>query len=247
MGAFVSLFRKKPQGEIRRRVKVPPEYEQSYYDYDDIHRSFNGLSISKNRPESGGQPRQAPGRSRVERGSPSSGSSKPKPQWEIVKEEARRKLGLDTSFFNFGISGHTKTGKSSLINAILNSGEAAMTDVFEATESISHYNVKSVPNVVVWDIPGSGTRKHGSGKTYFMDKCLYMFDCLIILTQDTITEEEIGLAKLSLDVGMPVIFVRSRCDMTLMNLHHRGKIAKLDQDAADNFVDDSEKLFSVFV
>jgi hypothetical protein len=39
------------------------------------------------------------------------------------------------------------------------------------------------------------------------------FDCLIILLQDTLGEEEVKFAQAALKYSMRVMFVRSRCDL----------------------------------
>uniref|UniRef100_A0AC34FYP6 IRG-type G domain-containing protein n=1 Tax=Panagrolaimus sp. ES5 TaxID=591445 RepID=A0AC34FYP6_9BILA len=165
-----------------------------------------------------------------------------RPTFQSIKETAQRELGLDTSLYNFGISGHTKTGKSSLINAILNENAAA-TGVFETTHKMTKYAVPSLPNVCVWDIPGSGTDSH-KAENYFEEKKLYVFDCLIILTQDCLTEEEIKFAREAISYGQPVLFARSRCDATLENMVAMDEIDEADQDAADSFVQDMYLKFS---
>jgi small GTP-binding protein len=153
-----------------------------------------------------------------------------------IKAEARKELGLDTDKYNFGVSGHTKAGKSSLVNSFLKN-EAAAVGEFETTQTISKYEVPAMPNIVLWDIPGSGTQNH-SAQTYFTSKKLYVFDCLIILTQDMLTQEEISLALDAIRHNQPIIFARSRCDVTLENMKKMRRIPQLNQEAADKFVDE---------
>uniref|UniRef100_A0A914QWW4 G domain-containing protein n=1 Tax=Panagrolaimus davidi TaxID=227884 RepID=A0A914QWW4_9BILA len=131
---------------------------------------------------------------------------KEKPESDIIIPEdmqetmrkAKEDLKLDTAnCYNFAFVGHTKTGKSSLINAIRG---------IEDTH----------PDAA--------------------DKCLCAFDCLIIVTQDTLGKEEIDFAIKSLKYNQPIAFVRSRCDIVLHNAKLRKEIKKIDQQAIHSYI-----------
>lgn len=51
----------------------------------------------------------------------------------------------------------------------------------------------------------------------FSDKGLCAFDCLIILTQSTLCQEDVNFATCALKYHQPVAFVRSKCDLDLIN------------------------------
>uniref|UniRef100_A0A914Z2H6 IRG-type G domain-containing protein n=1 Tax=Panagrolaimus superbus TaxID=310955 RepID=A0A914Z2H6_9BILA len=181
---------------------------------------------------------------------------KEKPQHDIVVAEemeeilqkAKADLKLDTvNCYNFAFVGHTKTGKSSLINAIRgledNHSDAAMVGITETTHEIKPYTFPDpqFKHVMIYDMPGAGTLTHDAN-SYYHDKCLCAFDCLIIFTQDTLGREEINFAIQSLRYNQPVAFVRSRCDIVLDNAKKKREINKIDQNAVFNYINKSKHL-----
>uniref|UniRef100_A0A914BXS0 IRG-type G domain-containing protein n=1 Tax=Acrobeloides nanus TaxID=290746 RepID=A0A914BXS0_9BILA len=155
---------------------------------------------------------------------------------------ARKELGLDVeNFYNFAFAGHAKTGKSSLINAIRglnkNDPEAAAVGVMETTMDISMYTFPDgqYPHVRLYDIPGSGTMSH-KAESYFDDKGLCAFDCLIILVQNTPGQEEIAFAQKAIKYQQPVAFVRSRCDQDIDNMLKDGDIDEVTQEIVYNHI-----------
>uniref|UniRef100_A0AC34FIU9 IRG-type G domain-containing protein n=1 Tax=Panagrolaimus sp. ES5 TaxID=591445 RepID=A0AC34FIU9_9BILA len=140
---------------------------------------------------------------------------------ETVRK-AKEALGLDTvNFYNFAFVGHTKTGKSSLINAIRNldddDPDAAEVNVTECTHESKSYSHPTMESVKFYDIPGAGTLTHDAN-SYYQDKLLCAFDCLFICTQETLGKEEIVFALECLKYNQPFCFVRSRCDIVIDNL-----------------------------
>uniref|UniRef100_A0A914EB50 IRG-type G domain-containing protein n=1 Tax=Acrobeloides nanus TaxID=290746 RepID=A0A914EB50_9BILA len=157
-------------------------------------------------------------------------------------QKARKTLGVDVdSFYNFAFAGHVKAGKSSLINSIRgitkNHPDAAPVGVTECTQEIKFYTFpdKKFPNVRFYDIPGSGTMRHTS-KNYYNDKMLHAFNCLIILVQNTLCEEEVLFAKTALNYNQPVVFVRSRCDSDLDSLEKNGEIEERTQEMVNQLI-----------
>uniref|UniRef100_A0A914QW86 IRG-type G domain-containing protein n=1 Tax=Panagrolaimus davidi TaxID=227884 RepID=A0A914QW86_9BILA len=81
------------------------------------------------------------------------------------------KIKNDKSF-NMAFAGHTKTGKSSLINAIRGiknyDAKAAKVGITETTRYSEKYSYSQHKNFTInlFDIPGSGTQTHESGKYY---------------------------------------------------------------------------------
>ena len=119
---------------------------------------------------------------------------------------------------NFAFVGHAKMGKSSMINAIRglssSDADAAAVDVLECTQKIDFFTVPNgkMPNVRFYDVPGSGAMSHQS-LTYFEDKALCGFDCLIVMVQQTLCQEEIEFALAALKYQQKVVFLRSKCDI----------------------------------
>jgi hypothetical protein len=175
---------------------------------------------------------------------------KEKPEQDIVVPEgmeeilrkAKEQLKLDTAnCFNFAFVGHTKTGKSSLINAIRgirdNHPDAAKVGITETTHDISRYDFPDpeYKHVKIYDIPGAGTLTHDA-TSYYHDKCLCAFDCLVIVAQDTLGQEEIDFAIQSLRFNQPIAFVRSRCDIVLDNARKLGDIDEINQEAVVTYL-----------
>jgi len=135
---------------------------------------------------------------------------------EQMIQEARLKLGVDVlHHYNFGIVGTAGSGKSSLINAFRGLHDtdprAAKVDEVECTAFVSSYPHPNYSHIVFWDLPGAGTVKHPS-TTYFEDKTLFAFDCLLVITSDRFTEIDLDIAKKAASWGVPVVFVRNKLD-----------------------------------
>lgn len=65
------------------------------------------------------------------------------------------------------------------------------------------------------------------------------FDFLVILTQETLGEEEVAFVKEAKRWKQPVAFIRSRCDEALQSLLLEGAIDAIDQNAANEVVQQS--------
>uniref|UniRef100_A0A914ZBN8 IRG-type G domain-containing protein n=1 Tax=Panagrolaimus superbus TaxID=310955 RepID=A0A914ZBN8_9BILA len=80
----------------------------------------------------------------------------------------------ENNCYNFAFAGHTKTGKSSLINAIrgINDKEAiaAKVGITETTQIVQKYSYhdNNHKNIAInfYDIPGSGTLSHDASQYY---------------------------------------------------------------------------------
>uniref|UniRef100_A0A914C341 IRG-type G domain-containing protein n=1 Tax=Acrobeloides nanus TaxID=290746 RepID=A0A914C341_9BILA len=168
----------------------------------------------------------------------------------VTIKEAREKFGIDVeNFYNFAFAGHTKAGKSSIINAIRGLANkdpsAAKVDVTECLTPITYYTFpdEKLSHVRLYDIPGSGTMSHNS-ETYFADKGLCAFDCLIIMTQKTLCQEDITFARCALNYNQPVAFVRSQCDIDMDNKVKEEEIDEIDQEEINNHLDYLQKFYA---
>uniref|UniRef100_A0A914PZJ4 IRG-type G domain-containing protein n=1 Tax=Panagrolaimus davidi TaxID=227884 RepID=A0A914PZJ4_9BILA len=182
---------------------------------------------------------------------------KNKPENDIVVPEnleetiqkAKRDLKLDTrNCYNFAFIGHTCSGKSSLINAIRglkdDHPKAAKVGITETTHEIQPYTFEDpqYSHVKIYDIPGAGTLTHNA-ESYYHDKCLCAFDCLIILTQDTLAQDEINFAIQSLRYNQSIAFVRSKCDIVLYNALIKGEISQIDQQAVKHYISEMSDFY----
>uniref|UniRef100_A0A914BXT0 Uncharacterized protein n=1 Tax=Acrobeloides nanus TaxID=290746 RepID=A0A914BXT0_9BILA len=164
-------------------------------------------------------------------------------------QRARSELGVDVeNFYNFAFAGHAKAGKSSLINSLRGITkshlQAAKVGVMECTQDISYYTYPNgkFRNVRLYDIPGSGTMSHRA-EDYFSDKRLCAFDCLIILIQNTLGEEEISYALKALEYDQPVAFVRSRCDIDLDSMIKDGELGEINQEIINEEIKIMSKMY----
>ncbi len=75
-------------------------------------------------------------------------------------------------------------GKSTTINALRGIADddlanAARVNEVETTMAPTQYQHPTIPKLCLWDIPGAGTMQHPI-QTYFDDKGLLAFDCLVL-------------------------------------------------------------------
>ena len=92
----------------------------------------------------------------------------------------------------------------------------------ECTQKVACYPDPNCSSLVFWDRPGCGTLKHNR-LTYFSDKHLYAFDCLIVVTANRISADDISLCSLAAKYRMPAVIVRTQSDADLDSLARRHK------------------------
>ncbi|CAF1666110.1 unnamed protein product, partial [Didymodactylos carnosus] len=80
------------------------------------------------------------------------------------------------------------------------------------------------PYIALWDLPGGGTSRHPSS-TYYNDKVLYAFDCILLLTTARFTELDFNIVQEACEYGTPIILV----------------LTKVDQEVIKEFEDNPEK------
>jgi GTP-binding protein EngB required for normal cell division len=134
----------------------------------------------------------------------------------ISVQSARDRMGIDVvKNYNFAFVGQSGSGKSSLINAVRGIGDtepdSATVGEIETTASVKSYWFRNNDYVVLWDLPGAGTTQHPSA-TYFEDKALFAFDCLIIVSSERLLEVDIQIAVEATKRNVPVFFVRNKFD-----------------------------------
>uniref|UniRef100_A0AC34F2J5 IRG-type G domain-containing protein n=1 Tax=Panagrolaimus sp. ES5 TaxID=591445 RepID=A0AC34F2J5_9BILA len=170
--------------------------------------------------------------------------------FKLIIENAKKKLNLDTKkFYNIAFVGLMKIGKGSLINAIRGISDedkgAVPVGITETTHAIQSYEFSNfeLGHVKLYDIPSSLTFIHND-VDYYQDKCLCAFDCLIILCEDFLSNEEIKIALQSLKFNQRVVFVRSRFDIAMANAKRSKRIAEINQHTIMDEIKKSAKSFS---
>ena len=81
----------------------------------------------------------------------------------------------------------------------------------ECTKEYQKYVHPQCKHLVLWDLPGAGSVTHG-GRTYFKDKALYAFDCLIIVMADRLMHLDLHLINVASMYGLPTVLVRTKID-----------------------------------
>ncbi|CAF1030882.1 unnamed protein product [Rotaria sordida] len=163
-------------------------------------------------------------------------SPPPPPSPEITQQEliksAREKLGMEVEKqYNFAVCGCSGTGKSTFINSVrgiqdiaYNSGFVyaidgpAPTGISETTQAPARYRWPNnvFPYLTIWDLPGGNTQTHPA-ETYFEDKVLYAFDCLLLLKYGRFTQLDIDIYRKAVKCNIPIAIVMTKGDVDIDN------------------------------
>uniref|UniRef100_A0A672SEX5 IRG-type G domain-containing protein n=2 Tax=Sinocyclocheilus grahami TaxID=75366 RepID=A0A672SEX5_SINGR len=131
---------------------------------------------------------------------------------ESVKEQLKK---LDNVTLHIAVTGSTGAGKSSFINAIRglqpDDVNAAPTGATETTMTSTMYTYPTMPNVKLWDLPGTGSPKF-KAKKYLKEVKLDTFDFFIIISSERFKENDIMLAKAIKEKKKLFYFLRSKID-----------------------------------
>ena len=130
------------------------------------------------------------------------------------------------------MTGESGVGKSSLINAICGYDDddprAAQTNIIECTDEVKGYFHPNMKNLALYDLPGAGTSKHPV-ETYFCDKRLYVFDCLVLVMVGRIRQTDLTLAKFAQEMGTPIVFVRNKIENDINSMRKNSKYKNMEE------------------
>lgn len=136
----------------------------------------------------------------------------------IPTEDARRRLGLDTSKVNVAITGQTSSGKSYIINSyFLGVGprhqSAAPVHARECTMKRTKYEItlRGGYDLYVHDLPGAGTPQFPVD-TYFTEMRLDCYDVVLVVTSGFFSEFDLRVIAHLQDAGVPYFLVRNKID-----------------------------------
>jgi GTP-binding protein EngB required for normal cell division len=141
---------------------------------------------------------------------------------EEKRASVRASIGMDcVNKYNFGVTGLSGVGKSTLINSVRGLGPlhegAAAVGVQETTKCQKAYPDPVHSHLVYWDTPGCGTPTVPL-RDYFKNQKLICFDCLIIVVGTRIMEADIEIARTATENHIPMYFVRSQSDKSIADI-----------------------------
>ncbi|XP_049322552.1 interferon-inducible GTPase 5-like [Astyanax mexicanus] len=155
-----------------------------------------------------------------------------------AKKKAQEQIDhLFNVSLHVAVTGETGTGKSTFINAYrgLRHGDegAAETGVTETTTEPTPYEHPTVPNVVLWDLPGVGSIKF-TAKTYVKKMQFEKYDFFLIIS-DRFKENDFMLAKAIQKRKNKFYFIRSKVDSAVQHEGDEGTIlSKIRKDCQEN-------------
>ncbi|KAG1876177.1 interferon-inducible GTPase-domain-containing protein [Suillus subluteus] len=126
-------------------------------------------------------------------------------------------------FIHIAVVGSAGAGKSSFINAVRglsrNDPVAAPTGIVETTDTVTRYADPRQDSRMVWyDVPGSGT-PNVSDWQYFNDMGLYIFDCIIVLTDNRVLDSDLAILRACKPFkNIEAFIVRSKSDQHINNM-----------------------------
>lgn len=127
---------------------------------------------------------------------------------------------IDSTPLNVAVTGESGSGKSSFINALRGIGHeeegAAKIGVVETTMERYPYKHPSMPNVVIWDLPGIGTTNFPA-KTYLEKMKFNEYDVFIIISATRFKKNDVDLCKAISMMKKDFYFVRTKVDSDLRN------------------------------
>ncbi|EPS98956.1 hypothetical protein FOMPIDRAFT_1088253, partial [Fomitopsis schrenkii] len=135
---------------------------------------------------------------------------------------AQERVQYVEGLLHIAITGVAGSGKSSLLNALLGLPNgvkgAAAVGTSETTEAIARYRDPQLDNpFVYYDVPGAGTLRV-PGQQYFLNQVLYIFDAVIIVIDNRVTEIDIDIMKNCKVMDVPTYIVRSKARQHIRNL-----------------------------
>lgn len=124
----------------------------------------------------------------------------------------------ENAVLNVAVIGESGTGKSSFINALRGLGheeeESADVGTVETTRNKTPYQHPKYPNVIFWDLPGTGTPTFHTD-TYLDRVGFDNYDFFIIISSSRFGVNDALLAQKIKDAGKKFYFVRTKVDSDL--------------------------------
>ena len=87
----------------------------------------------------------------------------------------------------------------------------------ECTTVSAKYAHPQVPYLMLWDVPGGGTDAH-PGATYFSDKCLDLFDLLVLCYDGRWSEVNTLIVREAARTGTSLLILHTNTDTHIGNM-----------------------------
>ncbi|XP_008588089.1 PREDICTED: immunity-related GTPase family M protein, partial [Galeopterus variegatus] len=119
---------------------------------------------------------------------------------------------------NIAVTGDSGNGMSTFINVLRNIGHeeaaSAPTGVVKTTQTRASYLSSHLPNVVLWDLPGTGSDIE-TPENYVMKMQFSQYNFFIIIASEQFSMNHVMLAKAIQDMGKKFYIVWTKLDLDL--------------------------------
>ncbi|DBA80651.1 TPA: hypothetical protein ACH3X1_007897 [Trebouxia sp. C0004] len=99
----------------------------------------------------------------------------------------------------------------------MHTADAADVGITETTLQPESYSMPAAASCVLWDMPGVNTISNPA-KTYFKDNLLGAFDMLLLVSADTIAEQDVAILQQAHASGSIVAVIRPKNDTHINNI-----------------------------
>ncbi|CAI5781146.1 interferon-inducible GTPase 5-like [Podarcis lilfordi] len=159
-----------------------------------------------------------------------------------VVAQIRQELDLlSNATLDIAITGHTGTGKSSLVNALRGMpdfGEgSAKTGLKQTTMSVTKYQHPKFPKVTLWDLPGIGTDEFKADE--YLEKVDFSKYDFFIIASERFTESDTQLAREIQKMKKKFYYVHPKINLCMAaerrkpNFNEMETLEDLRQDCCD--------------
>ncbi|XP_077192972.1 interferon-inducible GTPase 5-like [Paroedura picta] len=181
------------------------------------------------------------------------------PEEKFVREEENLSLltASGKATLDIAITGVSGAGKSSLVNALRGVSDfdeaAARTDVIEVKTEPVGYPHPTIPDVIIWDLPGIGTPNF-KAKQYLERVNYSQYDFFIIVASNRFTAHDIQLSHAIKKLKKQFYYVRSKMDVSISNeklnpaFNEEATLQRVRKYCVDNLVEagiSSPKIFLI--
>uniref|UniRef100_A0A674D805 Immunity-related GTPase family, e4 n=1 Tax=Salmo trutta TaxID=8032 RepID=A0A674D805_SALTR len=164
----------------------------------------------------------------------------------VLKNAAKAKKDLDlleNVTLNIAVTGESGSGKSTFVNALLGLRDgdkgAPETGEMETTMKAIRYSHPTMPNMIIWDLPGIST-PYIKAKKYLKEVKFETYDFFIIIGTVRFKEIDIMLATEIQKMKKMFYFVRSKIDNDIRaeawkkNYREEDLLSKIRQNCEEN-------------